>query len=107
MATNAPAPSSARPSSARPVSRAAVAGFLFGFLACILLVGNGPAYRWHVWGLSFALRIVIPGVVILGFFGLVFSLIGVFRSHSKIRGLIGVVLGLIAIGIPVQNIVLA
>ncbi|HVG89956.1 MAG TPA: hypothetical protein VNB54_00560, partial [Alphaproteobacteria bacterium] len=49
-----------------PVSSIAVAGFWIAFLACVLLMLDGPAYRMHILALGIALRIVIPAVLFLG-----------------------------------------
>lgn len=86
------------------VSPVAAAGFWIGLLACLLLMLDGPAYRMHILGLSAALRIVIPAALFLGLIAVVLSLVGVARSGSKGMALAGLVLGLIAAGMPVKSI---
>jgi uncharacterized protein (DUF1499 family) len=87
-----------------PVSTAAVAGFWIGLLACLLLMIDGPLYRMHVLDLSIALRIVIPAVLVLGLIAVLLSLVGLTRPGSKGMALAGVVLGLIAAGMPAKSI---
>jgi uncharacterized protein (DUF1499 family) len=86
-----------------PVSRIAVAGFWIGLLACLLLMLDGPAYRMHILPLGIALRI-IPVFLLLGLIALVLSLIGLMRRGSKGVALAGLVLGLIAAGMPANSI---
>src|SRR6266481_3690724 len=74
-------------SSVPRVSRTALFGFFIGLFSCLLLALDGPAYRLHVWGLEFALLIVIPCALLLA--------------------LAGIVLGLIAAGMPLNSIRLA
>jgi multisubunit Na+/H+ antiporter MnhF subunit len=66
-----------------PVSSIALAGFWIGFLACVLLLLDGPSYRMHLLGLYAALRIVIPAVLLLGLIAVLLSLIGLTRPGSK------------------------
>jgi len=87
-----------------PVSPIAVAGFWIGFVACILLMLDGPAYRMHILGLYAALRIVIPAALLLGLIALLLSLIGLTRPGSKGVALAGLVLGVIAAGMPLHSI---
>ncbi len=86
-----------------PVSSIAVAGFWIGFLACVLLLLDGPAYRMHILALGVALRI-IPAILFLGLIALLLSLIGLTRPGSKGVALSGLVLGLIAAGMPAHSI---
>jgi uncharacterized protein (DUF1499 family) len=86
-----------------PVSRIAVAGFWIGLLACLLLMLDGPAYRMHILPLGIALRI-IPVFLLLGLIALVLSLIGLMRRGSKGVALAGLLLGLLAAGIPANSI---
>lgn len=86
------------------VSPVAAAGFWIGLLACLLLMLDGPAYRMHILGLYAALRIVIPAALFLGLIAVVLSLVGVARSGSKGMALAGLVLGLIAAGMPAMSI---
>ena len=86
------------------VSPIAVAGFWIGLLACLLLILNGPFYRAHILGLSTALRIVIPGVLLLGVIAIVLSLVELIRSGSKGMALVGLALGLVAAGMPAMSI---
>jgi uncharacterized protein (DUF1499 family) len=87
-----------------PISPAALAGFWIGLFASVLLMVDGPLYRAHFVSLYVALRIVIPTVLVLGVIALVLSLYGAIRSGSRAIPLAGVVLGLIAAGLPVKNI---
>lgn len=86
-----------------PVSSIAVAGFWIGFVACLLLMLDGPAYRMHILALGVALRI-IPVILLLGLIALVLSLIGLTRRGSKGVALAGLVLGVIAAGLPLHSI---
>src|SRR5690349_8163295 len=86
------------------VSPIAVAGFWIGLLACLLLMLDGPAYRMHILGLYAALRIVIPAALLLGLIALLLSLVGLTRPDSKGVALAGLVLGLIAAGMPLNSI---
>src|SRR5215467_6477151 len=87
-----------------PVSPFALAGFWIGFVACLLLMLDGPAYRMHIVALGVALRIVIPAVLFLGLIAVVLSLIGLARPGSKGVALAGLVLGVIAAGMPINSI---
>src|ERR1051326_9034335 len=87
-----------------PISSIAVAGFWIGFLACVLLLLDGPAYRMHLLGLYAALRIVIPAALFLGLIAVLLSLIGLTRPGSKGVALSGLVLGVIAAGMPLHSI---
>jgi uncharacterized protein (DUF1499 family) len=87
-----------------PVSPIAVAGFWIGFVACLLLMLDGPAYRMHILGLYAALRIVIPAALFLGLVALLLSLIGLMRPGAKGVAFAGLVLGLIAAGMPAHSI---
>jgi uncharacterized protein (DUF1499 family) len=82
----------------------AVAGFWIGLLACLLFLIDGFLYRWRILNLSTALQIVIPTVLVLGVIALVLSLVGLARSGSKGMAVAGVVLGLIAAGLPAKGI---
>ena len=82
----------------------AVAGFWIGLLACLLFLIDGLLYRWRILNLSTALQIVIPTVLVLGVIALVLSLVGLARSGSKGMAVAGVVLGLIAAGLPAKGI---
>src|SRR6266481_1387294 len=95
-------------SSVPRVSRTALFGFFIGLFSCLLLALDGPAYRLHVWGLEFALLIVIPCALLLGLVALLLSIVGAVRSRSG-RGLAlaGIVMGLIAAGMPLNSIRLA
>src|SRR6476661_7110355 len=87
-----------------PVSSIAVAGFWIAFLALVLLMLDGPAYRMHLLGLYAALRIVIPAVLFLGLIAVLLSLIGLMRPGSKGVALAGLVLGVVAAGMPINSI---
>jgi uncharacterized protein (DUF1499 family) len=82
----------------------AVAGFWIGLLACLLFLIDGLLYRWRILNLSTALQIVIPTVLVLGVIALVLSLVGLARSGSNGMAVAGVVLGLIAAGLPAKGI---
>jgi uncharacterized protein (DUF1499 family) len=82
----------------------AVAGFWIGLVACLLFLIDGPLYRLHILPLTTALQIVIPTVLVLGVIALVLSLVGLARSGSKGMAVAGVVLGLIAVGLPAKGI---
>jgi uncharacterized protein (DUF1499 family) len=86
------------------VSSVAIAGFWIGLLACLLLMLDGPAYRAHILSLGTALRIVIPAALFLGLIAIILSLVGLAKSGSKGMALAGLVLGVIAAGIPLKNI---
>ena len=86
-----------------PVSPIALAGFWIGFVACLLLMLDGPAYRMHILALGVALR-VIPALLFLGLIAVVLSLIGLARPGSKGVALVGLVLGRIAAGMPINSI---
>jgi uncharacterized protein (DUF1499 family) len=86
------------------VSSIAIAGFWIGLLACLLLMLDGPAYRAHILSLGTALRIVIPAALFLGLIAIILSLVGLAKSGSKGMALTGLVLGVIAAGIPLKNI---
>jgi uncharacterized protein (DUF1499 family) len=86
------------------VSSVAIAGFWIGLLACLLLMLDGPAYRAHILSLGTALRIVIPAALFLGLIAIILSLVGLAKSGSKGMALVGLVLGVIAAGIPLKNI---
>lgn len=86
-----------------PVSRIAVAGFWIGMLACLLLMLDGPAYRMHLLPLGLALRI-IPGILLLGLIAFLLSFIGLMRPGGKGVALAGLVLGIIAAGLPLHSI---
>jgi uncharacterized protein (DUF1499 family) len=90
--------------SASAGSSLATAGFWIGLLACLLLMLDGPAYRMHLLGLYAALRIVIPGVLVLGFIAVVLSLVSLVRSGSKGLALCGLLLGLVAVAMPANSI---
>lgn len=86
------------------VSSVAMAGFWIGLLGCVLLMIDGPLYRAHVLGLYGALRIVIPAALFIGVIAVLLSVIGLVRPGSKGMALAGLVLGVIAAGMPVKNI---
>lgn len=86
-----------------PVSPLALAGFWIGFVACLLLMLDGPAYRMHLLALGVALRI-IPLILLLGVIAALLSLIGLMRRGSKGVAVAGLVLGLIAAGLPANSI---
>src|SRR6476661_9776590 len=86
------------------VSSLAVIGFWSGLLGCVLLMIDGPLYRAHVLGLGTALRIVIPAALFLGVIAVLLSVIGLVRSGSKGMAVAGLVLGVIAAGMPLKNI---
>lgn len=90
-----------------PVSRIAVVGFWIGLLACLLLMLDGPAYRMHILPLGIALRIVMPAILLLGLIAVLLSLIGLLRRGSKGVALAGLVLGVIAAGVPINSINIA
>jgi uncharacterized protein (DUF1499 family) len=90
--------------SAGTVSHVAAAGFWIGLLACLLLMLDGPAYRAHILDLGTALRIVIPAALFLGLVAVVLSLVGLTRPGSKGMALAGLVLGLLAAGMPATSI---
>lgn len=90
-------------SQAIPVSPLALAGFWIGFVACVLLMLDGPAYRMHLLALGLALRI-IPAILLLGLIAVLLSLIGMARPGSKGVALAGLVLGVIAAGLPLNSI---
>ena len=92
---------------ALPLSRSAVLGFWIGLFACLLLMIDGPFYRMHIWGLSIALGIVIPAVLLLGIVALLLSLLGYARPGSRGIAIAGLGLGIIAAGIPAMNINIA
>jgi uncharacterized protein (DUF1499 family) len=64
----------------------------------------GPLYRAHVLGLYAALRIVIPAALLLGLIAVLLSVIGLVRSGSKAMAVAGLVLGVIAAGMPLKSI---
>jgi uncharacterized protein (DUF1499 family) len=86
------------------VSSIAVIGFWSGLLGCIVLMVDGPLYRAHVLGLGTALRIVIPAALFLGVIAVLLSIIGLVRAGSKGMAVAGLVLGVIAAGMPLKNI---
>jgi uncharacterized protein (DUF1499 family) len=92
---------------ALPLSPAAAAGFWIGLFACVLLMVDGPFYRMHIWGLSTALRIVIPAVLVLGIIAVLLSLVGFCRPGSRGIAIAGLALGFIAAGMPAMNIAIA
>ena len=87
-----------------PVSPLALAGFWIGFVACLLLMLDGPAYRMHLLALGIALRIIIPAILLLGLIAVLLSLIGMARPGSKGVALAGLALGVIAAGLPLNSI---
>ncbi|MGZ4878993.1 MAG: DUF1499 domain-containing protein, partial [Candidatus Angelobacter sp.] len=86
------------------VSSLAVIGFWSGLLGCVLLMVDGPLYRAHVLGLSTALRIVIPAALFLGVIAVLLSVIGLVRPGSKGMAVAGLVLGVVAAGMPAMSI---
>jgi uncharacterized protein (DUF1499 family) len=92
-------------SGSRPhVSKAAAIGCWLGLLGVLILLIAGPGYKSHVWNLQVGLLVMIPAALLLGLAAVILSLVGIFRSQSKGRGLLGLVLGLIAAGLPASNI---
>lgn len=93
---------------ARPsTSRSALAGFWLGLIALLVLGISGPGYRMHWWGLKPALFRLIPAALFLGLAAIIISLIGLFIASRKVPALIGLVLGMVAAGLPAKNIVTA
>lgn len=90
--------------SSGPVSSLAVIGFWSGLLGCILLIVDGPLYRAHMLGLHAALFYVIPAALLLGVIAVLLSVIGLVRSGSKGMAVAGLVLGVIAAGMPLKSI---
>ncbi|HEY4675807.1 MAG TPA: DUF1499 domain-containing protein [Candidatus Angelobacter sp.] len=70
----------------------------------MLLIVDGPLYRAHLLDLGTALRIVIPAALFLGVIAVLTSVIGLVRSGSKGMALAGLVLGVIAAGMPIKSI---
>jgi uncharacterized protein (DUF1499 family) len=70
----------------------------------LILLVAGPGYKWHVWNLKIGLLVMIPAALLLGLIAIILSVAGIFRSQSKGRGLLGLILGLIAAGLPASNI---
>jgi uncharacterized protein (DUF1499 family) len=68
------------------------------------LMVDGPLYRAHVLNLGTALRIVIPAALFLGVIAALTSIIGMVRSGSKGMAVAGLVLGVIAAGMPLKSI---
>src|SRR5205807_8724766 len=92
-------------SGAKPeTSKAAAIGFWLGLLGLLVLLVAGPGYKGHVWDLKIGLLVMIPAALFLGLAAIILSLIGMFRSQSKGRGLLGLLLGLVAAGLPAMNI---
>jgi uncharacterized protein (DUF1499 family) len=92
-------------SGAKPkISKAAAIGYWLGLLGVLVLLVAGPGYKWHLWNLKIGLIYMIPAALFLGLAAIILSLIGVFRSQSKSRGLLGLILGLVAAGLPASNI---
>jgi uncharacterized protein (DUF1499 family) len=97
--------SSATQSGTKPeISKAAAIGYWLGLLGVLVLLIAGPGYKWHLWSLKIGLLFMIPAALFLGLAAIILSLIGVFRSQSKSRGLLGLILGLVAAGLPASNI---
>jgi len=86
------------------VSPLAVIGFWSGLLGCVLLMVDGPLYRAHVLGLGTALRIVIPAALFLGVIAVLLSVIGLVRDGGKGMAVVGLLLGVIAAGMPLKSI---
>src|ERR1700694_694314 len=93
---------SAETQSKPETSKAAVIGCWLGLLGVLVLLAAGPGYRLH--GNLMVGLLMIPLALFLGLAAIILSLIGIFRSQSKSRGLLGLVLGLIAAGLPASNI---
>src|SRR5437899_1952524 len=92
-------------SGSRPeTSKAAAIGCWLGILGVLVLLAAGPGYKWHLWNLKIGLIVMIPAALCLGLAAMILSLIGIFRSQSKSRGLLGFALGLVAAGLPASNI---
>jgi uncharacterized protein (DUF1499 family) len=97
--------SAATQSGSRPeTSKAAAIGCWLGLLGVLVLLIAGPGYRGHVWNLKIGLLVMIPAALFLGLIAIILSVIGIFRSQNKGRGLLGLILGLIAAGLPAGNI---
>lgn len=86
------------------VSSLAVISFWSGLLGCILLIVDGPLYRGHMLGLRAALFYVIPAALLLGVVAVLLSVLGLLRSGSKGMAVAGLVLGVIAAGMPLKSI---
>ena len=86
------------------VSSLAVIGFWSGLLGCVILMVDGPLYRAHVLDLGTALRIVIPAALFLGVIAVLLSVIGLVRDGGKGMAVVGLLLGVIAAGIPLKSI---
>jgi uncharacterized protein (DUF1499 family) len=86
------------------VSSLAVIGFWSGLLGCVLLVVDGPLYRAHMLGLHAALFYVIPAALLLGVIAVLLSVIGLVRSGSKGMAVAGLLLGVVAAGMPLKSI---
>jgi uncharacterized protein (DUF1499 family) len=65
---------------------------------------DGPLYRAHMLGLHAALFYVIPAALLLGVIAVLLSVIGLVRSGSKGMAVAGLVLGVIAAGMPLMSI---
>jgi len=86
------------------VSSLAVIAFWCGLLGCVLLLVDGPLYRAHMLGLRAALFYVIPAALLLGVIAVLLSVFGLVRSGSKGMAVAGLVLGVIAAGMPLKSI---
>jgi uncharacterized protein (DUF1499 family) len=88
-------------------SRIALAGFWMGLIAIFLLLIAGPGYRMHWWDLKTGLLRFIPAALFLGIAAIVVSIIGLFAARNKTLAAVGLILGLIAAGLPASNIATA
>src|SRR5437588_7075830 len=86
------------------ISKAAAIGYWLGLLGVLFLLVAGPGYKRHLWNLKIGLIYMISAAMVLGLAAIILSLIGTIRSQSKARGLLGLVLGLVAAGVPANNI---
>lgn len=87
-----------------PVSKTALAGFWLGLIALAILAIAGPGYRMHWWPLKPALLWLIPAALLLGLAGFIVSLVALFISRSRALPVAGLLLGLVAAGLPLKNI---
>jgi uncharacterized protein (DUF1499 family) len=90
-----------------PASKAALAGFWLGLIALIVLGIAGPGYRMHWWNLQTGLQRLIPVALILGLLAILLSLAGLFISYRKGLAFVGLILGIVAAGIPAKGIYVA
>src|SRR5437899_11062268 len=97
-------PSATTQSGSRPqISKAASIGCWLGLFGVLILLIAGPGYKGHVWNLQIGLLVMIPAALLLGLAAIILSLVGIFRSQNKRRRFLGLVLGLIADGLPASK----